>query len=142
MGWDRAQWGTHRLVVGDQHAQQVGHLHGVHGGHNDVAVVGVWNHGEWNRGVHPLYPGNLEPHLVQDGSTAGGRGIVLLGPGKNIGERATSDRDRSSCPLLLTWDGKLPPQTARNGGSLNTARSRGYLTAVAEVVAFLPTASP
>lgn len=68
MGGDRERWGTHRLVIGDQHAQQVGHLHGVHGGHNDVAVVGVWHHGEWSRVVHPLYPGNLESHLVQDGS--------------------------------------------------------------------------
>jgi hypothetical protein len=33
-------------VVGEQHAQQVGHLHSVHGGHDDVAIVGVWHHGE------------------------------------------------------------------------------------------------
>jgi hypothetical protein len=37
---------THGLVVGEQHAQQVGHLHSVHGGHDDVAIVGVWHHGE------------------------------------------------------------------------------------------------
>jgi hypothetical protein len=55
------------------------------------------------------------------GPTAGGRGIVPLGIGKNIRGTTTSERDRDSCHLLFTWDGRLPLQTARNGGSLNTA---------------------
>lgn len=40
--------GAHGLVVDEEHVQQVGHLHRVHGRHDDVAVAGIRHHGEWS----------------------------------------------------------------------------------------------
>lgn len=38
--------GTHRFAVGQEHLKHVGHAYGVHGGDDNIAVVGVRHHGE------------------------------------------------------------------------------------------------